>query len=356
MLRSAVGDRVLEDWNGERLLVERHAPTGSWILIAIHSTVLGPAAGGTRMKPYPSLDEALDDVLRLSAGMTYKFATPALEFGGGKAVLMVPADLGEDGRTQLLRRYGELVADLDGAFLTGPDVGTTPVDMDVIADAAGGNVFCRTPAAGGAGDPGPYTALGVFTAIEVACEHLGIPLSGARVVVQGAGDVGGPLIERLRAAGAAVAFSEVDDGRIRRFRDESGVEFIPAAEVLEAECDVLSPCALGGVINEDSIAALRCKAVVGSANNQLRDERNATSLQERGILYAPDFVANVGGAMAMTGIEALGWGEAEARANVTTYVAGALRAVIAAAGAEAITTDAAARRIARQRIDDRLRR
>ncbi len=339
-------DRLLRSWGGERLVVRRDEPTGAWILIAIHSSVLGPAAGGTRMKPYPHLDAALEDVLRLSQGMTYKFAAPGLPFGGAKAVLVVPTELEPEDRPGLLSRYGQMIADLDGAFLTGPDVGTSPHDMDVIAETAGARVFCRTPEAGGAGDPGPYTALGVFVAIEAACAELGIAVAGSRVVVQGAGDVGGPLIERLREAGAAVVFSELDASLIDRYRDRGGVAFIAPGEALAEDCDVLAPCALGGVLNETTIPRLRCRAVVGSANNQLAMPADGERLRERGILYAPDFVANVGGAMAMPGIEALGWTPQHATATVREYVGRTLREIFVMSAAEGITTDAAARRIA----------
>jgi leucine dehydrogenase len=343
-------DQRLNTWDGERLVMQHDRATGAWILIAIHSTVLGPAAGGTRMKPYPHLDAALEDALRLSEGMTYKFATPGLPFGGAKAVIMVPADLDPAQRPDLLRRYGSAVGELGGLFLTGPDLGTSPRDMDLIAETAGHHVFCRTAEAGGAGDPGPYTALGVFTAIEAICERIPIPLEGAKVVVQGAGDVGGPLIERLLNAGADVAFSDVSDAVVGRYRDEMGVDFVPPEDAVGTQCDIFVPCALGGVLNPDTIPRLRCRAVAGSANNQLAAPSDADRLRQRGILYAPDFVANVGGAMAMPGIEALGWTREQAAKEVREYVGRTLRQVFETAASQQITTDAAARRIAETRL------
>lgn len=346
-------DQRLKAWNGEQLVMRRDRETGAWILIAIHSTVLGPAAGGTRMKPYPDIDAAVEDAFRLSEGMTYKFATPGLPFGGGKAVIMVPSTLDPGQRPGLLRRYGEAVNELGGRFLTGPDVGTSPRDMDVIAETAGDHVFCRTAEAGGAGDPGPYTALGTFIAIQAVCERVSIPLDGASVVVQGAGDVGGPLIERLVDAGAAVAFSDVRDAVVRRYRDEMGVDFVPPEDAATTPCDVFAPCALGGGLDADSIPRLRCRAVAGSANNQLAGPADAERLQQRGILYAPDFVANVGGAMAMPGIEALGWTEEQAAEEVRNYVGRTLREVFETAATEQISTDAAARRMAEVRLAGR---
>ena len=343
-------DQRLTTWDGERLLMQHDRATGAWILIAIHSTVLGPAAGGTRMKPYPHLDAALEDALRLSEGMTYKFATPGLPFGGAKAVIMVPADLDPAQRPDLLRRYGTAVGELGGRFLTGPDVGTSPRDMDLISETAGQHVFCRTAEAGGAGDPGPYTALGVFTAIETICERIPISLEGAKVMIQGAGDVGGPLIERLLNAGADVTFSDVSDAVVGRYRDEMGVDFVPPENAIATQCDVFAPCALGGVLTTDTIPQLRCRAVAGSANNQLADPAGAELLRQRGILYAPDFVANVGGAMAMPGIEALGWTREQAAKEVREYVGRTLREVFDNAASAQITTDAAARRIAEARL------
>jgi glutamate dehydrogenase/leucine dehydrogenase len=343
-------DGLLTSWDGERLVVSRDHETGGWILIALHSTQLGPAAGGTRMKPYPSLDAALEDVLRLSEGMTYKFAAPGLPFGGAKAVIAVPDNLNPEERQGLLRRYGEQIAQLDGTFLTGPDVGTSPEDMDVIAETGAPHVFSRTPAAGGAGDPGPYTALGVLTAIEVVGERLGLGVGDARIVVQGAGDVGGPLLEMLIATGASVAFSEIDEELNRRYRDEWGIESIAPDQALAAPCDVLAPCALGGVLSQEAIPYLRCRAIAGSANNQLATSSDGVRLADRGILYAPDFVTNVGGAMAISGMEALGWSPAEADHHVRTYVAATLRAIFDTAASEGIDTAAAARRIAEHRL------
>jgi leucine dehydrogenase len=226
-------ESLLREWDGETVIVRYDRPTGAWIFIAIHSTRLGPAGGGTRMKSYPDVQAALQDALRLAEGMTYKFATPGIPFGGGKAVIAIPSDFDPQSRPALLRRYGALVHQLGGLFYTGPDVGTSSADMDIIAETGAPYVFARTPAAGGAGSSGPATALGVFTGIRVACEHLfgEASLKGRRVLVQGTGSVGGTLIEYLRAADAEVVFSEVDEDAIRRFRDELVLQFVPAEAV-----------------------------------------------------------------------------------------------------------------------------
>ena len=193
-------DSIIKTWGGEEVIIRHDQATGAWILIAIHSTRLGPAAGGTRMKPYPDFQAALQDALRLSEAMTYKFAVPGIARGGGKAVINLPSHFDPAGRPDLLRRYGSLVRQLSGLYFTGPDVGTSSSDMNIIAETGSPYVFGRTPGAGGAGDSGPITALGVFAGIEVLCELLfGNPsLKNRRILVQGVGSVGGTLIDLLK--------------------------------------------------------------------------------------------------------------------------------------------------------------
>jgi glutamate dehydrogenase/leucine dehydrogenase len=224
--------------------------------------------------------------------------------------------------------------------------------MDVIAETGAPYVFGRTLAAGGAGSSGPFTALGVFAGIQVACEHVfGDPaLEGRRVLVQGTGSVGGSLIEQLCAAGAEVSFSEVDEDAIRRFRDELGLSFVPAEAVYATDCDVFAPCALGAILDASTIPQLRCRAVVGGANNQLAEPEDAERLRARDILYAPDYVVNVGGAMFLLGLETQGWTQEQAEREVAESVRRALHQVFELAAAEGITTEAAARRIAERRL------
>lgn len=349
-------ESLIRGWEGESVIVHYDRPTDAWIFIAIHSTHLGPATGGTRMKNYPDLEGALADALRLATGMTYKFAVPGIERGGGKAVISVPESMDPGSRPGLLRRYGRLVYQLGGLFFTGPDVGTSPTDMDIIAETGSPYVFCRTPAAGGAGSSGPLTALGVFAGIDVTCEQVfeEASLRHRKVLVQGVGSVGGILIEHLLNVGAEVLFSEVDDLLIKRFRDELGLQFIPDKEVYGTECDVFAPCALGGVLNENTIPQLRCRIVVGGANNQLAHPEDADALRAKGILYAPDYVVNVGGAMGIPGIEILGWSQTEAEDKVASSVRSALRRIFEMAHVEGITTEDAARRIAEERLSTKV--
>jgi len=345
-------ESLLREWEGETVIVRYDRPAGAWIFIAVHSTHLGPATGGTRMKSYPDPEAALGDALRLAASMTYKFAVPGIRRGGAKAVIATPADLEPGSRVDLLRRYGRLVHQLGGLFHTGPDVGTSSSDMDIIAETGDPYIFCRTPAAGGAGSSGPITALGVFSGIQVACEHVfgEASLNGRKVLVQGVGSVGGILIERLRNAEAEVLFSDVDDARIQDFRDDQGLQFIPVEELYQTACDVFAPCALGGVLNETTIPQLKCRVVAGGANNQLAQPEDAERLRARGIIYAPDYVVNVGGAMAIPGIETQGWSQAEAEEKVVKSVRYALQRIIQMAEEQGITTEEAAHRIAEEHL------
>ena len=338
-------------WDGEELLERFDVETSATILIALHSSRLGPSSGGTRMKTYPNLAAARRDAERLAEGMTYKWAAAGFPRGGGKAVLAVPRDLDPAARDGLLRRYGSFIQELSGRFWTGADVGTSPRDMDMIAETGAPYVFSRTPEHGGAGNSAGWTALGVEACLETACARLfgTTSLAGRSVLVQGAGSVGGALIDRLLEAGASVAFSDVAEASVRRFRDEKGVAFVDPAAVFDTPCDVFAPCALGGVLNAGAIPRLACRAVVGAANNQLETPQDAARLNARGVLYAPDFVVNAGGAIAITGQESLGWTRQRAEREVRA-IGSTLDRVFAIAADAGITPEAAARRIAEERL------
>ncbi len=343
---------LIKAWDGETVISRYDRSTETWIFIAIHSTRFGPAVGGARMKSYPDPEMALGDALRLAKGMTYKFAVPGMPYGGGKAVLAVPSDLDPRSRPALLRRYGGLIHQLGGLYRTAPDVGTSSTDMDVIAETGAPYVFACTPASGGAGPSGPATALGVFAGIQVACRHLfgDDSLKGRRILVQGVGSVGKTLINHIHEASGFVIFSDVDEHAILHFRDELGLQFVTSQDVYSTECDIFAPCALGGVLNVDTIPKLKCRAVVGGANNQLAAPEDAERLRTRGILYAPDYVVNVGGAMAGIGMEAQGWTREHAEQEVENSVRVALKRVFELSEMEDITTEAAAHRIAEERL------
>ncbi len=341
----------MQAWGGERLLAQVDRPTEAWIVIALHSSRLGPATGGTRLMPYASFHAALRDALQLSAMMTWKFALADFPRGGGKAVLGLTRPLSSAERAGLLQRYGRIVHELGGRYQAGPDVGTGPADMDIVAQTAGPWVFSRTPQQGGAGDSAWATALGVLSAMQAVAEELfGEPsLRGRSVLVQGAGSVGSQLIELLLEAGARAAFADIDAVAVDLWRRRRGVTFVAPDAVPDFACDILAPCALGGTLNAQTIPRLRCRAIAGAANNQLAQPSDAQSLRQRGILYAPDFAINSGGAVAITGMEALGWSAEQAQQRVRG-IATTLRAVLARARAEDIDPHEAAMRQARERL------
>jgi leucine dehydrogenase len=339
---------VLEDlirgWDGEEVVVRFDEPTGSWMFVCIHSTARGPAGGGTRMKTYAEPSDALADAMRLAAAMTLKMAAVDMPFGGAKAVLAVPELVDGDARRGLLLRYADLVTSLRGTFHTGPDVNTTVADMDVIGERCP-YVFCRSEEHGGSGNPGPYTARGVFHGIRASVRHVfgSDSLAGRVVLVQGLGSVGGPLAEELAAAGARVLVSDVVPKLV------AGTEFVPAEEVIGTECDVYAPCALGGTLNAETIPRSRCRIVAGSANNQLVEPADAERLREAGILYAPDFVINAGGVLNSLGAEHLGWTRERIEERLAG-IGGTLEKIYSKAEAEAIATEAAAEQLAHSRL------
>jgi leucine dehydrogenase len=341
-----VFEELLRRWDGEEVVVRHDRETGTWILVCIHSTALGPAMGGTRMKEYASTDAALEDGLRLASGMTRKLAVAGLPCGGGKAVLAVPEVFDGEARRALFERYGGLVDALGGTFVTGPDVNTDEADMDAIGVRTK-HVFCRSEDNGGSGDPSVHTALGTFHGIRAALRHaLGSDeLAGRKVLVQGTGHVGAKLTRLLLDAGAVVLVSDVDEERARA----TGAETVPPDGALELECDVYAPCALGATLNEGSIPTLGSRIVAGAANNQLATPEDAERLRAAGILYAPDFVINAGGALHGIGLEQLGWDEAELDRRVEA-IGDTLTRIFEAADAEGITTDEAAERLAAERL------
>lgn len=321
------------------------------MFVCVHSTRRGPAGGGTRLKTYAAAADALADAMRLSAAMTLKLAAIDVPFGGGKAVLAVPDSLDDGERRGLLLRYADVVASLGGTFQTGPDVNTSSADMDLIAERCP-HVYCRSEEHGGSGDPGPYTAVGVFHGIR-ACVGRALgsdELGGVAVLVQGVGSVGARLADLLADAGARVLVSDVDEPRVRAVAARVGGTVVPPDRVIGTECDVYAPCALGGTLNRESIPRLRCRVVAGSANNQLGEAADADRLRAAGILYAPDYVINAGGALNAIGIETLGWSREEVDARLAG-IGDTLSDIYARADAEGISTEAAAEGLARARLD-----
>jgi leucine dehydrogenase len=343
-------EELIRSWDGEEVVVGFDEPSETWMFVCIHSTKRGPAGGGTRMKTYPDPASALEDAMRLSAAMTLKMAAVDVPFGGGKAVLAVPALPEGEQRRRLLLRYAELAASLGETFQTGPDVNTSTADMDVIAERHA-YVFCRSEDRGGSGDPGPYTARGVFHGICASARHAfgSADLEGRVVLVQGVGDVGARLAEQLAAAGARVLVADIDTERARAVAKEVAAEVVRPAEAIGVECDVHAPCALGGTLSAETIPRLRCRIVAGSANNQLAEPADAERLREAGILYAPDYVINAGGVLYAWGVEALHWDRATVETRLTG-IGDTLGEIYARAESEGITTEVAAERLARARL------
>lgn len=334
----------------EELVVRRGRRSGLHVAVAVHSTVLGPALGGLRIWSYASVADGVRDVLRLSAGMTLKAAAAGLELGGGKGVICAPADgLDAARRREALLDFGDLVQSLEGRYVTAEDVGCSPPDLVAIAERTS-HLTGLPPEHGGSGDPSPFTALGVERAMRACCEwRLGSPdLSGRRIVVVGLGHVGGSLARGLAAAGAELVVSDISE-RAREQAAELGAEWLEPELALEAECDVLAPCALGGAVNPGNVERLRCRVVCGSANNQLADDSLAARLAEREILYAPDFLVNSGGLINVAR-EVHGYSED----RVLELIAGigeAMRRVLAEAERSGATTLDAARAIANARLE-----
>ena len=279
----------------ERVLFCRDEATGLCAIIAIHSTALGPAAGGTRLWTYASDDEALYDVLRLSQGMSYKNAMAGLKFGGGKAVIMKTPDF--EGSEALYERFGEFVESLGGDYITAEDVGMSVDIMDIVARKTRYVSGLTLQSGKAGGDPSPKTAYGIYRGILAAAKaRLGRDdLDGVRVAVQGVGHVGYELCKLLHAAGAALLVADLDEARVDRVCAEFGAERVSGAEILFVDADVLAPCALGAILHEESIPGIKARIVAGGANNQLRSPDDGQRLADAGILYAPDYVINAGG-------------------------------------------------------------
>ncbi|HYB32980.1 MAG TPA: Glu/Leu/Phe/Val dehydrogenase dimerization domain-containing protein [Steroidobacteraceae bacterium] len=340
----------MREFDGHELVVFGHdAPSGLRAIIAVHSSVLGPAAGGCRMWPYATTAAAVADVLRLSRGMSYKNALAGLPFGGGKAVII--GDSRKAKTPELLEAFGRLVDSLDGRYITAEDVGTTLADMASVARAT--RYVAGLGAAPGAagGDPGPKTALGVYLGIRAAVRfRLGrADLSGVTVAVQGVGGVGYHLCGLLAAEGARLCVADVRPAAVQRVCEEFQARAVSVDEVLALEADVLAPCALGAVLNAHSIPRLRARIVAGAANNQLAQGQDGTALRSAGILYAPDYVINAGGIISVAREYQGGATEAQVIADIQGIPL-RLTEIFERAQRENRTTNAIADQMARERL------
>jgi leucine dehydrogenase len=340
----------LREFDAHELVVFGHdAASGLRAIIAIHSTTLGPAAGGCRMWPYASTAEAVADVLRLSRGMSYKNALAGLKFGGGKAVIIGDARKGKT--PELFEAFGRFVDSLGGRYVTAEDVGTTTHDMTQVA--RGTRYVAGLGAAPGeaGGDPGPKTALGVFLGLKAAVKfRLGrADLTDVSVAVQGAGGVGYHLCGMLAAEGAKLSVADVRPVALQRVCDEFKARAVAVEEVLFEDVDVLSPCALGAVLSAQSIPRLRARVIAGAANNQLAQGQDGAALPAAGILYAPDYVINAGGIISVSREYHGGASEAQVIADIHGIPA-RLTEIFERARRENRTTNAVADELARERL------
>lgn len=344
-------EELIAGWDGEAVVSHYDRDHGTWMFVGVHSTRLGPACGGTRMRVYPQATDALQDVLRLAEGMTLKCAAAGLPTGGGKAVLAVPELPTGEQRRDLMLRYARLVDTLQGSYRTGPDMNTTGADMDILGEVSKFG-FGRSPGNGGRGSSAPDTAVGVWHGIRASCAHaFGSPeLAGRTVLVQGAGGVGGVLVGLLAEEGAKILVADVDATRVTELQEKYGVTPVDPAAVVGTECDVYAPCAAGAVLSEQTIPALRCRVVAGAANNQLATAADGERVSAAGILYAPDFVINSGGALHLIGLELLGWND-ETLAARLRGIGSTLTEIYEHADSAGITTEQAAKAVAQTRLD-----
>ncbi len=328
----------------EQVTLVHDRASGLTAIIAVHSTHLGPAAGGTRFWHYAQAADAMRDALRLSRGMSYKSAMAGLPAGGGKAVIL--ADAARSKSDAMLTAFARAVDSLGGRYITAQDVGITEADMVAIGR--------HTPHAAGlpgqGGDPGPYTARGVYLGVKAAAARaLGTDdLAGVRIAIQGVGSVGGGLARYLAAEGAVLTLADLDTDRAARLAGELGASVTAADSVLAAEADIVCPCALGAVLTEVSIPAIKARVVAGGANNQLATGSEGALLRERGILYAPDYVINAGGIInVLRHID--GAGDAEINARIDC-IPSRLEAVWKESEASGLSSDVVADRMAQQLI------
>jgi len=340
----AIGDR-----GHEEVVFGSDPASGLKSIIAIHSTALGPALGGTRFFPYGSDDEALEDVLRLAKAMALKAAAAGLDLGGGKAVII--GDSRKMKSERLWRAYGRVVDSLRGRYITAEDVGTDANDMEMIRRETRWVVGVPVEE-GGSGDPSPATARGLIAATRAVLRfmHASEDMSGRTVAVLGVGKVGSDLVRRFIEAGATVTVADVYPPAIERATQAFKVDVVSAEDIVDVECDVFAPCSMGGTFDETTIPRLRCEAIVGSANNQLSTPEDAERIAERDILYAPDFVVN-GGGLINVSEELRGYTAEKAAAHVDKVYDNTMR-VLEAARERGVTPNVAAVDLAEERIRD----
>jgi leucine dehydrogenase len=328
----------------ERVVAADAPEAGYHALIAIHSTARGPAAGGTRFWNYRTREEAFQDVLRLARGMTYKNALAELPLGGGKAV--ITGDNATKDREKLFRAHGRFIDSLRGQFITGEDVGTSPADLEYVRQ----ETTYVAGLHGRSGDPSPRTARGVFRAMQAAAKHRwgSESLGGKTVSIQGCGHVGYFLAQELITAGAKLIVADVDREKVEHVISAFGASSVAPEKIFSVQADIFAPCALGGILNGQTIAQLKVAVVCGSANNQLLESSDGDYLEKRGILYVPDYAANAGGIIGGCCMELMGWDQQATKKKIDAIYDTILR-LFELAQRESIPPYAAADKLAEQR-------
>lgn len=337
--------------NHEQVVFCHDKYTGLKAIIGIHNTVLGPALGGTRMWNYNNEWEALNDVLRLSRGMTFKAAVSGLNLGGGKAVII--GDAKTQKNPELMRKFGEFVHSLSGRYITAEDVGMETADMDTVRDVTP-YVTGISESRGGSGNPSPITAYGVFMGMKAAAKYkFGSDiLEDKKVIVQGIGHVGESLVEHLTNEGAKVVISDINQERLEEVSSKYGATIYTGADLYSEDMDIYAPCALGATVNDATIGKLKAQVIAGAANNQLADEdKHGKMLQEMGIVYAPDFLINAGGLINVYA-ELEGYDKKETMRK-TENIYNTTLEILTNAEANHITTHQAALNVAQNRIEAR---
>ena len=334
----------MQKWGHEQLVFSHEPSCGYFGIIAIHDTTLGPALGGTRVWQYESHEAAIKDALRLSRGMTYKSAVAGLNLGGGKAVII--ADPKRSDRESLFRAHGRFVESLGGRYITAEDVGTSPTDMEFVKR--------ETKHVAGllnlSGDPSPVTSYGVYMGMKAAAKARWgkDSLAGKTIAVQGCGKVAYYLMTHLKQEGATLIVSDIDQEKVKRVVDELGATAVSTDAIYDAKADIFAPCALGGIVNDETLPRLKVEIIAGGANNQLGEERHGVEVEKRGMLYAPDYAINGGGVINVYG-ELQGWTMERAKRKAQEIYDTMLR-IFAIASRDKIPTYEAADRLAEERI------
>ena len=339
--------KYMQKYDYEQLVFCQDEASGLKAIIAIHDTTLGPALGGSRMWTYASEEDAIEDALRLARGMTYKNAAAGLNLGGGKTVII--GDPFKDKNEEMFRALGRFIQGLNGRYITAEDVGTNVADMDLIHEETN-YVTGISPAFGSSGNPSPVTAYGVFLGMKAAAkEAFGDDnLGGRTIAVQGLGNVAYTLCEYLHKEGARLVVTDINQAAIDRVVNDFGAKAVAPQDIYEQEVDIFAPCALGAIINDDTIPKLKAKVIAGSANNQLAESKHGQQIHEMGIVYAPDYVINAGGVINVAD-ELYGYNRDRAMKRVETIYT-SLEKIFAISREQNIPTYLAANHLAEERI------